>query len=587
MIIDSFRHALFFPRSNHRTVHSSLIVVLFLIVRFCGAAQVQPPSEELRCGMRSSTEASFLKGIEIHGGAYLPTQGAIRGLVVFVQTLNDSAPDDGWPLGSLPSWRSDYVDRVQRYFSDMSGSTMQLQLDIYPDLMITRGTEDGYVYWEQNFGSSIREILDSLDTQLDFADYDRWDADGKSYRLQQGPDGKVDLLIFIFRSIANSTFLPFSGVSDLGFAGYHFLDGSLARWVYGGSGQYNDASASGLTICRSPGHRMVIEQEFAFQVTIHEFGHKLFGEGHPAELFGSLGVMANAGNGYAMNSFERQLAGYIDFQVTEPGVDTVVMLRDYVTTGDAVLIPLPALDRSYYSLEYRAKLSEWDTAPLQGLYAFRIYDSWSKSQKEVHVVSSEGKFDWALDSTNSVYPVRPAPLSGYNRYQRIPINGKNYWAEGWWGDPRSAFTMERPEFAVLKNPTPDFLFGLDTIRTNLHITLLSAGDSSAVVRISYTAPSILSAEAVLQPQLTLSPPYPHPLRERGNGIVPFSVGREGHVRISLHDALGRRVRTVFDDQVAAGAQQFMLTTEGLSAGIYQLVLESAEGRSMQSIVITR
>ena len=70
--------------------------------------------------------------------------------------------------------------------------------------MITRGTEDGYVYWSQNFGHAINEILDSIDTKLDFGIYDLWDAEGKVYRLQPGPDGRVDLLIFIFRSIANT-----------------------------------------------------------------------------------------------------------------------------------------------------------------------------------------------------------------------------------------------------------------------------------------------------------------------------------------------------------------------------------------------
>lgn len=528
------------------------------------------------------------KGIEQHGGAHLPTYGTIRGLVVFVQTLNDCTADTNWPLGQLPTWDTQYTQRLQRYFSDMSAGGMQLDLDVYPGLMITRGTEDGYVYWQQNFGNAIREILDSLDKTLDFAVYDRWDSDGKSYCVQAGPDGKVDLVVFIFRSIANSTFLPFSGVSDLGFSGYHFLDGSLDRWIYGGTGQFNDAGASGLTICRSPGHRLVVDPEYAFQVTVHEFGHKIFGEGHPAELYGSLGVMANAGNGYAMNSFERHLAGYINFIETTPGVDTVVTLRDYVTTGEALLIPLPDLERMYYGLEFRDKQSEWDSAPIRGLYAYRIYNSWGRNQKELRVISAEGKFDWELDSaTNTIVPVRPAALTGYNRFQRIPINGKNYWADGWWGDQRCAFTTERPHFAVMKNPTPDFIFGSDTVLTGLRITLLSQDRGSASVRISYTPPTILSSTVPGERQFALQPPYPHPLRENARGIIPFSVSRAGLASISLHDALGRRIRSVYSAETPSGPQQCTIGTGGLSAGIYQLVLESTEGRQARTIVITR
>jgi hypothetical protein len=509
-------------------------------------------------------------------------------MVVFVQTLNDTNPDGNWPPGSMPEWASDYVLRLERYFADMSNGAMEMQLDLHPNLMITRNKEDDYVYWQQNFGSAIKEILDSLDTNIDFTAYDQWDSEGKAYRLQPGPDGQIDLMIFVFRSIANCSFLPFTGISDLGFAGYKFLDGSLARWAYGGSGAYNDASSTGVTVCRAPGYRIVIDQDFAFQVTVHEFGHKLFGEGHPAELYGGLGVMSNGGNGYAMNSFERQLVGYTDFLETTAGVDTIVTLRDYVTTGDAVLIPIPEAARTYYSLEYRNRLSEWDTAPVSGLYAFRIYDSWGKNQKEVQVVSAEGNFEWALDSTtSSVYPVRPSAISGYNRLRSIPINGKNYWAEGWWGDARCAFTLERPEFSVLKNPTPDFMFGTDTISTNLHITLLTADSGGATVRISYQNPSILSSHSLQNPNIALWPPYPHPLRENSEGLVPFSVRRAGRVRLSMYDALGRQVRTLLDEEISAGTQQQRVSTDGLSAGIYQIVLESAEGRMTQSLVITR
>ncbi|MFA6233657.1 MAG: hypothetical protein WC824_05625 [Bacteroidota bacterium] len=588
MIIDHGNRSRYASDHPSHLISFLLITLIIFTVRGESSAQSLSPQDAITCGMREGTGAGLFKSIDNHGGAHLPADGTITGMVVFVQTLNDMGTDPNWPLGSMPTWASEYSQRLQRYFSDMSGGRMQLQLDVLPDLMMTRGTEDGYVYWHQNYGSAIKEIIDSLDTNIDFSDYDRWDSEGRAYRLLPGADGQVDLLIFIFRSITNSTFLPFSGVSDLGFAGYQFLDGSLARWVYGGSGQFNDASASGLTVCRSPGSGTVIDQDFAFRVSIHEFGHKLFGEGHPAELFGGLGLMANGGNGYAMNSFERQLAGYIDFHELTPGVDTVVTLHDYVTTGEAVLLAIPDVPRAYYSLEYRTRRSEWDSAPVSGIYAYRIYDSWSKNQKEVHVVSAEGKYDWALDSaTGTIHPQRPAPLTGYSRLERIPINGKNYWADCWWGDERIAFTLDRPEFSVLKNPTPDFISGTDTISTNLHITVLSADTNSASVRISYQDPKILATHSHQAMSLALWPPYPHPLREKSNGMIPFSVGRAGRIQLNLYDALGRRLRTLLESEVAAGANHVMLTTEGLSAGIYQIVLESTEGCKTQTIVITR
>ena len=554
-------------------------------------------SQPLRCGMSAPTAddgtgprnaAQFASGmIDAHSGAHLPTHGLIRGLVVFVQTKNDEAPSSEWPLGSMPLWAAEYRDRLQRYFSDMSSGELQLSLDVFPDLMVTRSREEEYIEWQQDFGHAAHEILDSLDTRLDFAPYDLWDAEGQPYRVEAGPDGRVDLLIFVFRSIAHTGFLPFSGVSDLGFPGYHFLDGSLARWVYGGTGQFNDASSSGITVCRAPGYRIVTDMDFAFQVTMHEFGHKLFGEGHPAELYGALGIMANAGNGYAMSSFERHLAGYIHYRETMPDVDTTIVLRDYVSTGDAVLIPLARQQRGYYALEFRNRMSEWDSAPLRGLYIYRIYDSWSRNQKYVEVISAEGKFTWALDSaSNTVHPVSPSPLSGKSRFQRIPLNGKTYWAEGWWGDPRSAFTLDRPSFAVMKNPSPDFLNGSDTVYTDLRLTLLAMDDSSATVGISYRDPAILSASTPEERGFRLAPPYPNPLAPQGLGTLPFETSRDGHVRIRLYDALGRALRTILDADVRAGAQQLRFSAAGLPAGLYSVVLESAGGQIRQTLLIS-
>lgn len=546
-------------------------------------------SRDLPAGAPNGGDASSgLSRIEAHSGAHLPTTGLIRGRVIFVQTKNDQTPDAAWPLGTLPLWADPYVARLHQYFHDMSCGTLDLQLDIHPDPMITRSREDEYVDWKQNFGHAIREILDSLDRIMDFGVYDLWDAERKMYQVQPGPDGRVDLLIFIFRSISNPNFLPFSGVSDLGFAGYHFLDGSLARWVYGGTGQFNDAAASGLTLCRSPGHSIVVDQDYAFRVTIHEFGHKLLGEGHPTELFGSLGVMGNAGNGYAMNSFERHLAGYIDYREVSAETDTVIVLRDYVTTGDAVLLPLVHQPRGYYALEYRTCLSEWDTAPTRGLYAFRLYDSWSRNQKEVEVISAEGKFEWELDSaTNSIIPVRAAPLKGYSRFQRIPIGGKNYWADGWWGDPRAAFTPERPEFCVLKNPTPDFIHGSGHIHTNLHISLLAMDDSTATVRISYQEPVILDVSTPASDAFALASPYPNPLRHSERGAISLSARRGGIIRVRLVDALGREVRTLHAGAIDAGVTLIPIPADGLASGTYSVVLESAEGCRIKPLLITR
>ncbi|MDT8324105.1 MAG: hypothetical protein RRA94_08345 [Bacteroidota bacterium] len=567
-----------------------LIAIPFLLSSIL-SLHAQEMDLHRQCGMRSPEQphtASASAGIiEPYGGAHLPFKGQIRGLVTFVQLRNDDVENNAWPNGSMPLWADMYVERLERYFADMSGGELQLQLDVHPSLMITRGTEEGYVTWGENFGVAIREMIDSLDVIMDFGPYDRWDSEGNPYNLKEQPDGKVDLLIVVFRSISHAGFMPFTGVSDLGFAGHHFVDGSLDRFFYGGSGQWNDAGASGLSLSYLPGRKGVMNAEFAFNVTVHELGHKLFGEAHPADLYGRLGIMARSSNGYSMSSFEKHLAGYIDYRVLNAGRDTVITLTDFVTHGDAALLPIPQHPRSYYAFEFRGKKSEWDTAPVEGLYIYRIFDSWSKSQKRLLVVSAEGSFDWALDdSTGLVYPVRARPIGGFSRMQQIPVDNRIYWAEGWNGDPRVAFRDHRKELAVFKNPSPDFIFGSDTVRTDLHIRLLALTDSTATVRISYQYPTILTTDNPVPEQSALALPFPHPTRTAVSSIVDYRISRPSFVRLRLLDALGRNVQVLDRGRKAAGTHRTVLNADGLAPGSYLMVLETGEHRLLRRILIT-
>ncbi len=574
--------------------HMHPILALFLPVFLTLASTLV--AQEFTCGMREPAHAKeqapagaagmLATGIAAHNGAYLPMRGHIRGLVVFAQTLNDDRQDEAWPLGQVPIWAEAYTSRLHEYFHDMSNGALDLRLDIFPHNMTTRNTEDGYIFWERRFGDAIKEIIDSVDHSIDFGQYDLWSSQGKMYEVTAEQDGQVDLIIVIFRRITNPYFMPYSGVSDLGFAGYKFVDGSLARFVYGGSGQANDAAASGVSICRAPGNGWIPDFDYVFRTSVHEIGHKLFGEAHPAELYGGLGVMAHAGNGDAMNSFERQLAGYTSFTGLTAGVDTTITLRDYVTTGEAFLLPVPQAFRSYYSLEFRAKKSKWDTAPVEGLYIYRIYDSIDKSSKTIGITSAEGRFDWRLDSaTQTIFPIAPNALRGYTRFQRIPIGNKIYWAEGWAGDERAAFTEKRPELSVLKNPTPDFIFGSDTIRTGLRILLLGLTDSTATVRISYSLPPILSNDAAgIAARFHIGATYPLPATSGATVLLPYVARLDQEVSIEVFNSIGQSVARL-GRTLSAGTGTLPLPSHTLAPGVYHVLIDAAGTRRRTSMVI--
>lgn len=527
--------------------------------------------------------------IEQHGGAYLPTHGTVRGLVLCVQMSNDTRGNEAWPLGGMPQWIDAYTARLHQYFADMSGGALDLRLDVHPTPLLSLASELEYIARGQKYGQAIKEILEGLDTQIDFAPYDQWSPSQNDYRPLPGPDGQVDLIIVLFRSISEGGFNPFVGVSDLGFKGYLFVDGTLDRFIYGGTSQFNDASSSGLSICAAPGTCTVLDADYAFKVSLHELGHKFLGEAHPADVYGGLGLMGRSGNGLAMNSYERHCAGYARYRELVPMRDTVFTLRDAVTTGDACLLPVPQAPRSYYAFEFRSRQSEWDGAPTRGLYVLRLYDAWSRSMKSALLVSAEGAFRWERDTVHGgIRQVAPDPIGGYNRFQRIPIDGTIYWADGYWGDPSAAFTPERAELAVWKNPSPDFIFGIDTVRTEIRMRVLSMNSTSVTVRLTFNDPPILGADAPAAAPASpeIESVHPHPLLRGVTGWVTYTLPAAADATLELCDALGRRMAVLDASQRAAGTHRVALPTTGLASGAWHLVLRAAGRVAHRSFLLT-
>jgi len=370
--------------------------------------------------------SALISGIPQHTGCHLPAAGRVRGLVLFIQTANDDLGDADWKLNEMPSWAGRFKARLRDYFGDMSNGGLQLELDVHPSLIVTQATEHSYLNAGKRLGQANRDILQSLDAALDYAPYDNWRSVGNAYNVQPEPDNEIELIITLYRRVTFSSFFGFSGVSDLGFEGYLFVDGG-ARRIYGGSGEYNDARASGITVVRTPGSGIVMDEDWAVNVSIHELMHKFFGEGHPTDLYGGLGVLSHGAGGVAMSSFERHTLGYINYRVIPHGIDSTITLSDYVTTGDAAVLSLPEAPNWHYAFEYRRRLSQYDTAPADGIFIYRIYTPTGSSQKQLQVISAAGAHQWELDSvTGKPFRLHPDPIGGYNEYQKIPIDGKTY-----------------------------------------------------------------------------------------------------------------------------------------------------------------
>jgi hypothetical protein len=577
---------------SHRILSLDLPLFLLLVCLLAGTAPLRAQSiGDTHAPGSSATAAgrpAAASGISRNPGCHLPAKGAVRGLVLFIQTQNDDLESAEWPLGQLPVWGPRYVSDLQTYFSDMSGGQFQLTLDILPQLLVTQGSEFDYISSSRTLGNATKDLLATLDATFDFAPYDTWQTQGRPYAVIPGPDQFVELIITVYRHITQGRFFNLAGVSDLGFTDFIFVD-SGKQLIYGGSGEYNDASASGLTVTRSPGSGAIVDERYAYQVTIHEFLHKLYGESHPALIYGGLGVLANSGGGLSLNSFERHALGYSTFSALPAGTDTSFTLRDYVSTTDAAALPIPQAPNWYYTFEYRTKQSRHDSSPAKGVYMYRVYDPESRSQKEVHPVNAGGNWQWAVDSASGT-PFRrtPDPLDGFNPYDKVVIDGKPFYVDGWAGDPHSPFTLEHNAFTVWSNPTTDFRFNRDTVHTNLYIYVTGMTDSTATIEIHHHPPAILRIDGTAPADIALQPAFPNPVTPSSpTASIPFELAAACDVRVDAFDALGRVVASLADGPRAAGTHTLQFQTSALTSGIYRVVLRAGSVVRTQSLVVTR
>jgi len=88
----------------------------------------------------------------------------------------------------------------------------------------------------------------------------------------------------------------------------------------------------------------------------------------------------------------------------------------------------------------------------------------------------------------------------------------------------------------------------------------------------------------------IEPIHPNPFNPRAR--VTFTLAREGHARLSVHDVLGRQVRTLVDETRRAG--RHVVEWDGrddagreVGSGVYHFQLVGAQGESSRKAVLLR
>jgi len=448
-------------------------------------------------------------------------------LAVFIQFLNDSTHPESseWPIDRPPFFLNTYLDSAENidsapwsftdYFRKMSFDSLKITGKSY--FIITRHPEKYYrdtLHLGNNaYSESNREALQRLDSVIDFSLYDDWTFKPNSH--SDSSDGKVDLIIFLYR---NSTFPPGEPAQGIAVAGYGkdlILDKKIIKFGFPGSGMTNSGGWQGMRgILRS---------------TKHEFGHLLFGDGHPAyynagikgiTYLGMWGIMPIPG--FCANAYEREKLGWIKIQ--EVKENNSFILTDFASTGTAVRITIK--NNQAYILENHQQISIYDSEidrdSAKGLFIYKVIGSGNHPVYDVEC--ADGKFDWSnywvhhlwsdnpLDSLPA-YTRLNKDKNGYDIRDWIPNNkpgyykglfqiyvmdddgpgGKPFYAyDGWRGNGRTAFNIGGADvFAPWTNPGTDY-------NSNLSV-VLRENKNGAIKVECYVNDIILTKDTVFPP----------------------------------------------------------------------------------------
>ena len=121
----------------------------------------------------------------------------------------------------------------------------------------------------------------------------------------------------------------------------------------------------------------------------------------------------------------------------------------------------------------------------------------------------------------------------------------------------------------------------------VHNNVIYAGGSGLAAFKAYTRPL---TTAVAQAQ-TISSSVPllsvHPNPTNGVALASYHLPAPSPIRLELFDVLGRSLRILAQETQTAGEHTTLLPTSDLRAGVYFLVLESANGKTVQRVVVGR
>jgi hypothetical protein len=146
---------------------------------------------------------------------------------------------------------------------------------------------------------------------------------------------------------------------------------------------------------------------------------------------------------------------------------------------------------------------------------------------------------------------------------------------------RPTSLVDRPASGNASWTVPDLACALARLRAAARDAAGNVGtDESAVFAIQGTTTGVPDPG-----RLALGPCIPNPFNPRAE--IVFTLPAEGPVRLSVHDATGRRVRLLLDEPRPAGRHSVTWNARGVASGVYWVRADGPGGTAMIKVTLVR
>ena len=335
-----------------------------------------------------------------------PQTGHIYALTIFAHFA-----DEGGLGREVPSFAaeifSDQPGSLTHFYREMSRGQFELTGEVLPRWYASRSNAEVYADEEGGYGRFAREIIEAVDTDVDFS---RYDNDGPDGVPNSGDDdGYVDF-IFIVSASAPTGFIveEATGVAQLGLS-YDFVSQDRAQ-------------RGGFILVRSKSGAVQRGRSFVEAVgsMAHEFGHFLglpdlydrdLGS-EPEDDSGGIGywgLMGHGNRGWGEVDGPNPFCAWSLGQLGWLGVNNQqlnvlsedrddVVFADVNAGGDVYLLPAPAPAEHFFLVEFRRRQHSYyeRNLPGEGLLIWRINPTRNGNNmeaiKQVDLVCADGLF---------------------------------------------------------------------------------------------------------------------------------------------------------------------------------------------------